>query len=134
MIVDEDVFLEHYGVPGMKWGRRKAQSISANRALNKASRASDRKKRDAIIDKSRATIESGKWKREHKNANKQYYIDKKNLGSREARKILYSKRRKLNQIYENSQQVKSGKETAKAVALGVGFLTLAAISSAAVTS
>ncbi len=44
MEVDVDEFLEHYGVPGMKWGRRKASSMSTNRSLNKASRKNDRKK------------------------------------------------------------------------------------------
>lgn len=40
MVLESDVaFLEHYGVKGMQWGVRKAQSISSNRQRNKESKA-----------------------------------------------------------------------------------------------
>lgn len=106
MILQEDLdFLSHYGVPGMKWGKRQAAGIRRNHELNKASRLKDKttptkfkekkpeppflsKEHKQAVDKARADIKSGKAKHELKNAKIRYRKDRAVIGSREAKKIL----------------------------------------------
>jgi hypothetical protein len=42
VIIDEDVYLEHYGVRGMKWGVRRDQAASVGKAVGRASKATGR--------------------------------------------------------------------------------------------
>ncbi len=141
MIIDEDiyleqdkrttnqeveVFLEHFGVKGMRWGvitERRAN----NRALNKASRARDKasppkyiappkklplfsKEAKRSIDKARDNIKSGKTAHDYKTAKFQYKKDKLELGSREARKTLKKAKAKKFSTYETARQTRDGGE------------------------
>lgn len=122
MIVEEEIYehLEHFGVAGMRWGVRNSQ----NKALNRASRAKDREKWNKDITKARAEVKSGKHKAEWKQAKAQYQMDKINLGSREAKKILNKAREQKYNRAVTSQQAKTGKETAALVLAGVGIMGL----------
>lgn len=122
MIINDEVYLEHYGVVGMKWGERRA-----NRALNKASSAKDWDKHAKDVDAARAKVKSGKLKAESKKAKAQYNQDKLVMGSREARKILNKKRMKINETYATSQQVKTkkGQYALAAALIGFGALQVA---------
>ena len=62
MIIDENSFLEHYGVPGMKWGQRKATSIKTNRELNKKSKAKDKAEAEKAFNKKRKELRPKKQK------------------------------------------------------------------------
>jgi len=81
MIFDEEVYLEHYGVKGMRWGKR-------NRALNKASRDKDWKEQEVKVLAARERVKSGETKATYKAAKKQYKTNQIELGTREARKII----------------------------------------------
>lgn len=104
-----DAFLEHFGVKGMKWGQRKA-ARQRNRELNKASRAKDKAKYVSSIEKSRANINSGKTDAAFKAVKAGHSQRKKDLGTREARKILAKARNKRDTEYAVAQQAKNGKE------------------------
>jgi hypothetical protein len=123
MILDEDVYLEHYGKKGMKWGQRRQQ----NRALNKASRKKDVAKIDKEIDIARKRLDSGRARQDYLKAKAQYKTNKAELGSREARKILNKVKAKNYQDYNLSIQAKSGKETTKAVLAVVGLTALSVV-------
>lgn len=56
MAEEVDEFLEHYGVPGMKWGKRKA--VSSTPSAPKAPSAG--KQRDMDIKAARARLNEGK--------------------------------------------------------------------------
>ncbi len=127
MIVDEDIYLEHYGKKGMRWGERRA-AASSNRARNKESRKSDRDKHRNKVDKAAEKINSGRSQREYKKAKSQHAQNKANLGSREARKILNTARAKRDADWNTAMQARDGKEAAQiilgttAVAIGVASL------------
>lgn len=121
-----DEFLEHYGVPGMKWGQRKASAINRNRQLNKASRKKDKatfksnvskaKETHAKeVDKARTYVNSGKAKADWKAAKAQYKKDKVEIGSREARKIKAKAAKKRIDAINKSQETRDGKELAQKI-------------------
>lgn len=125
-IIDEDIyyFLEHHGIKGQQWGVRKA-ARQHNRALNKASRQADKEAAVKSINKARASLESGKTKREFKSAKAEAHAKRTEIGSREARKIVANARmKKANQI-ATAHQYKNGKERALGVLAAAG--TIAAI-------
>lgn len=125
-----DAYFEHHGVKGMQWGVRRAEKKAGrqqNRALNKASRQADKAKYRSDIDKARANIESGKSQKKAKAAKEQFHKDKKELGSREARKILAKKRAKLQKEYETASQARDGKEVATAMLVGAVAATAMAL-------
>jgi len=125
---DVDVFLEHHGVKGQKWGIRNQRArISRNHALNKASRAKDKaappsftpKKAEPVfgtpeyrrqIDEARKKINSGKADHEVKLAKFNHKSNKAKLGSREAKKILKAAKHKYANTAETASQVRDGKE------------------------
>jgi hypothetical protein len=113
--------LAHFGVRGMRWGVRSASSTT-NRSLNKASRAKDKASRTKAqaergtqIDAARSRISTGKSKQDYKKARAQYKIDKKVIGSREARKVLNKAKNKRLNDYNTASEAKNGKELAKQI-------------------
>lgn len=108
--------LAHFGVKGMKWGVRRSQ----NAQLNKASRQADKKAREDAIDKARQRVSSGQSGKAIKKARQQYKIDKKTMGSREAKKILQKHKDKAYNDYYKANETKNGKEFAKNYAIAVG--------------
>ena len=128
MSMDVEDFLEHYGKKGMKWGQRSAPiDRQRNKELNKKSRAKDAK----TIEAARARVKSGQTKADFLNAKAAHAENKRKLGTREARRILYEARDKRYEEVAISRTAKNGKEVAISVATGVGALVAyVAISSA----
>lgn len=119
--------LTHFGVPGMKWGHRKAAAPTSGsqptktrqelRALNKASRKADVAARDKSIDEARARVASGN--QAYKDAKAKYKADKMLVGRREAAKAFNKVKDQRAADIELSSQAKSGKETTRAVLIAV---------------
>lgn len=126
-----DEFLAHFGVKGMKWGKRNSSSSSEGgtssrselRSLNKASKAKDRADRDKGIDEARARYESGA-RDKYKAAKAQYQIDKATIGKREAAKAFNKVKDENLADYNAANQAKSGKETTMLVLSTVGAVVL----------
>jgi len=132
--------LAHHGVKGMRWGQHIKDTPSSgqsNHQLNKASRQKDRAARkadnaaynadrNATIDAARTRVRSGATRATYKEAKAQYKIDKKTIGTREARKKLQAARIARNTDHENAQMVKSGAETVGHVLGIVGGVALTA--------
>lgn len=122
--------LEHHGVKGQRWGVRNRQLNRASRQKDRATRrrsaaASDRI-RNKQIDEARARVRSGVTKSEFKDAKKQFRVDKKTIGTREARKKLNVARLKKQTDLEKANQIKSGAETAGVIIGAVGGVALSA--------
>lgn len=114
---DMDEFLAHYGVPGMRWGKRRYASAVRNHQLNSASRAKDKQaQKDAVaknnraIDRARDRISTGKTKAVYKQAKAQYKKDKIEIGTREARKSLQKAKDKRASELAKAAELKPGKE------------------------
>lgn len=120
-------FLAHYGVVGMRWGKRKAAgSTSATptrkqlRGMDKASKKADKAAHNAEIDAARERYKTSS-KKNYKEAKAQYNIDKKLIGKNEARKALDKVKDQNIKDYATAGQLKYGKETAVKALADVGF-------------
>lgn len=110
--------IEHFGVKGMKWGVRRDPRNVASRARDRAARRAARADENREIDAARARLNSGQIARDLKTAKRQFKVDKKEIGRREAKKKLYAARLKAQTDVEKARTIKSGSETAIAI-LGV---------------
>jgi len=124
--------LAHYGVRGMKWGERKSNRKQM-RALNKASRKSDREERNRQIDAARGRLHSGELSRDYTVAKTEYKVQRHVVGRREAGKVLRDKQEKLDAEYNMSKQAKHGAETTAAVLGTVGGVVLGTAAAAILT-
>lgn len=142
---DIDLYFEHHGVKGMKWGERHAVKKAArqkNRALNNQSRSKDRNEMaarsakqqasyTAAVDKARGRVASGKTKSDWKKAKAKYSADKARLGSREARKILQENRNKYDKDVNTARLARDGKEEMqRAIKGAVGNILVGTIAAA----
>lgn len=123
MIIEEEIYLEHYGKQGMKWGKRSGTSSKpvGNRALNKASRDKDWSKQAKNVTKARELRKSGKLRSDWKQSKITYNRNKETMGSREARKILHKERTRINDLSNKSHEVKTRKGQ---IAAAAGLVTL----------
>ena len=137
----EAEFLSHYGVKGMKWGVRKRQPTSSLgtkirarsdnrkrlRGLDKASKLSERKKRDTKIDTARQKLSKKTEKERNKEAKSKYKADRKVIGKHAAGVILAKSKNETLKVVEVSEQAKQGKETVYAIlgTIGAAIATVA---------
>ncbi len=135
--------LEHFGVPGMRWGVRRSSTGKTNHQLNKASRAKDKAQtraeiakenaqRDAAIEKARVRLSSGKTQADFKAAKRAHKSNKNELGTREARKKLNAAREKRDVDIHNANLIKSGAEATGHMIGTVGAVVLVGAASAAI--
>lgn len=113
-------FLEHFGVKGMRWGHRKAESSNGepsarqrNRELNRASRYRDQAKNQAEIEAARRRHYGGENAKRLTDAQAKYKKDMIKVGSREARKLLNQVRSEVYADSLKSQEYLNGKELVK---------------------
>lgn len=128
-----DEALAHFGVMGMRWGQNKKgdqPSAPSNRQLNKESKARDKIARDKEIDAARERYANSS-RNNYLKAKAQYKVDKKTIGTREARKKFDEVKQKNIDDFELAKQAKSGKETTIAVLAIVGGVALSALAGAA---
>ncbi|UYL88206.1 hypothetical protein SEA_LILHUDDY_11 [Arthrobacter phage LilHuddy] len=153
MSTEVDNYLEHYGVKGMRWGKRQSSSDSSSsssgksrselRALNKAARAKGREERKAAAQKERDDydnkIESARNRvdddaRKYNEAKQQYKTDKKTIGKVAAKQILKKHEDQFIDSW-NTATLATTKEAQAQMIAGVGLLALsAAVSGAAAVS
>lgn len=130
-----DDFLAHYGVKGMRWGKRKASALRRGHQLNKASRRKDSAQRKADLKKATAERDSeidgarardGKPNRaRYKAAKSQYKQDKVEIGRREAKKALHKVRDEIYDDMIKARESKSGRETTNDILEEVRLVKLA---------
>lgn len=132
-------FLEHFGVKGMKWGKRTGGSDEGGsggssggadrkglRLKDKETYQKDRAQRSSDIQAARDRFSSGEARKDYKEAKAQYKADRVVVGKREARKAFDKVKAKNQSDYELSQELKDGKEVAKLI---VGTVAGAVIAS-----
>lgn len=123
---DVDEFLAHYGVPGMKWGQRRAHAANM-RSLDKAEKRKDREKQAKDVTAARAKLKSGELKARTKEAKAQYKADREVIGKVAARKVLQKTYDKNIKVIEKANEYKNGKEVALSVAAAVAGVALVGI-------
>ncbi|QFG13621.1 hypothetical protein PBI_SHEPARD_11 [Arthrobacter phage Shepard] len=147
-----DNYLEHYGVKGMRWGKRQSSSDSSSssgpsrkelRELNKAARAKGREERKAALQKERDDydnkIETARNRvdydaRKYNEAKQQYKTDKKTIGKVAAKQILKKHEDQFIDSW-NTATLSTTKEAHAQMIAGVGLIALsAAVSGAASVS
>jgi len=122
MSTEVDDFLAHYGVSGMKWGKRKAL-----RGLDKAEKAKMRAKQEKDVTKARTKLKSGEAKAEYKAAKAQYKADRQVIGKVAAKKAFNKVKAKNMDTINKANEFKNGKEVAAVVALSVGAVAISAL-------
>lgn len=107
--------LMHYGVPGMKWGKRKvAAGATPKDQLRRIDKENTKKfnaQRDKKIDAARLRRDSGKSLQELKTAKKTYRTQKNIVGKVAARQTLDKAKEKYVKDIDTAAQLKSGKES-----------------------
>ena len=98
-----DQELIHYGVPGMKWGKRKAKYVTVYQAQKKATKAAEQARKESISE-SRASGPKGlgsfqKANRKALNAKRKAYRDS-----------MAADRAHNKQLRDNKKQVENGKK------------------------
>lgn len=126
---DLDDFLEHFGVKGMRWGRRTSDSDSGgkapsrrqqNKALNKQTARDEAAEANRIaskqkdpIDAARIRTYTGANRQRVKDAKEQYRADKVAIGTRAAKTTLRNVKNEVASDYKKSQEYKNGWEAAE---------------------
>ena len=91
-----DVVLAHYGVKGMRWGKRKANPVRAAKRAQKLAvidtKKAMRDERDKSIMDARDRVENSRSNL--KDAKKQYKTDRKEVGRKAAKAALINARTK----------------------------------------
>lgn len=124
--------LKHYGVPGMRWGKRKGPTSSSDapgnsgpnrrdlKALDKQTKARQKAERNEVIDKARAEYNDNARKN-YLDAKAQYKTDKAIIGKRAAKEAFDKVKMKNMLDAEVASQAKSGKETVNALLISAAL-------------
>lgn len=133
-----DNYLEHYGVKGMRWGKRSSSSSDSgssdapksrkelralDRAHRKAEKAKARKEWDDDIETARDELD-GKAKKLNE-ASKQYKIDKQTMGRAAAKDILRDHEEDFIETW-NKASLSTTKEANRQLIVAAGTAVLTA--------
>lgn len=139
MTTEVDNYLEHYGVKGMRWGKRSGSSSSGGGGEPKKSRKevraqikSERKAVQEVFKKQWDDDVIDARKRLDKEdeklsaARKQYKIDKKVIGKAAAKKVLNEHKDRFTTTF-NTATLSTHKEAQRQMIAGVGLMALGGI-------
>jgi hypothetical protein len=144
MTTQVDNYLEHYGVKGMKWGKRsagdsstptKSSSRQELREINKKAKVEIKAEKKAARDKFNkewddevigARERLGKEGQQLSDARKQYKADKKVIGKAAAKKVFKEHENKFIETY-NIASLNTTKEQHQQMIATVGLLALSAV-------
>jgi hypothetical protein len=148
MTAEVENYLEHFGVKGMKWGRRKGGDSSGSSSSSSGSSAQPtRKEARAKIKSERKAVQEafkkqwdddvlnarnrlGKEGEKLSEARKQYKIDKKVIGKSAAKKVLKEHKDTFTTTF-NTATLQTHKEAQQQMIATVGLMTLAAVGAGA---
>lgn len=136
MTTEVDNYLEHFGVKGMKWGKRRSASSSSSssdapkktrkelRVLNKAEKVKTAKEHDAKVMNARDNF--NKDAQSYVDAKKKYDSDRKVIGKEAAEKALIDAHGKYVDSF-NTATMATTKEKHKQMILSAGLVTMAVV-------
>jgi hypothetical protein len=129
-----DEYLAHYGVKGMRWGKRSASSSDSSgtpkksrkelRVLDKAERARKNKEQDSKIEDARNNLH--KEAQAYTTAKKKYDVDRKVIGKEAAEKALIDANDKYVSSF-NTAMMSTTKERHKQMIIAAGLTTMTVV-------
>lgn len=147
MTTEVDNYLEHYGVKGMRWGKRSARDDSSSSGKSGSSEGKSRREVRAQVKAERKAVKEDHKKQWDKDvldardrlgkegenlseARKQYKIDKKVVGRKEAKKVFKEHEDKFIETY-NIASLNTTKEQHQQMIATVGLVALSAVAAGA---
>jgi hypothetical protein len=134
MTTQVDNYLEHYGVKGMKWGKRSSSADSSGgapkktrkelRALDKAERIKKNKEQDEKIENARNNLHNEA--RAYNTAKDKYNAERKVIGKEAAERALIDANDKYISAF-NTAMMSTTKERHRQMVTTAGLVALTAV-------